>query len=114
MAGEESGNRGLTNNEKQLIVYMMSLQQEEGDSTESVLCWLVNKCSSVFKTNKIVCECKFQMSCLMSLSLCLEIKVVGKGPLKLHPVKSASSTVVLFLSYYFLFCFHLGYDLLFR
>lgn len=35
---EESGNEGLTNNEKQLIVYTMSLQQEEGDSTESVLC----------------------------------------------------------------------------
>lgn len=29
---------GLTNNEKQLIVYTESLQQEEGDSTESVLC----------------------------------------------------------------------------
>lgn len=34
MAGEGSGNRGLTNNEKQLIVYTVSLQQEEGDSME--------------------------------------------------------------------------------
>lgn len=105
MAGEESGNRGLTNNEKQLIVYMMSLQQEEGDSTESVLCWLVNKCSSVFKTNKIVCECKFQMSCLMSLSLCLEIKVVGKGPLKLHPVKVPPAQLSYFFPIIFYFVF---------
>jgi len=26
------------------------------------------------------------MNCLMSLPLCSEIKAVGKGPLKLHPV----------------------------
>lgn len=108
VAREESGNRSLTNNEKQLIVYMTSLQQEEEDSELNLCCasWLTNAPQSL-KQTKLCLWVQIPAELFDELSTLLRDKGCEKGSTESASSQNASSIVVLFLSIFF---FHLGYE----